>query len=107
MTDKPNPDDFSVNEREGEYSALIQMDGTIRVLIKADSQEEAEAKANKITDDIAEGIEIAELDEVDNISVAYCKKAARMFRVTRNGVKMQVNRLEIGDLPREPDERGF
>lgn len=107
MTSQPNPADFSVNDRPREYVVRINVEGVIRRTIKANSQEEADALAEKIGDDIAAERETVELDEVDEARVAYCGRAHPMYRVTRNGEKYQVSRLEPGDLPREPDERGF
>jgi hypothetical protein len=107
MTDQPNPADFSVNDRPREYEVRIRIEGEIRRTIKADSLEEAEAQAEKIAEDIAEDRETAELDEVDDVEVADCRRAKPMFRVMRDSAKMQVSRLSPGDLPREPDERGF
>lgn len=107
MTDQPNPADFSVNSRPGEYEIRIRVEGEIRRTIKAGSLEEAEAQAEKIADDIAEDREAAELDDVEDVEVASCSRARPMFRVMRDGKPFQVSRLNPGDLPREPDERGF
>ena len=107
MTDKPNPADFSVNDKPREYTVCLLIEGEVRRTIKADSLEEAEAQAEKIADDIAEGRETAELDEVDDVQVSSCHRSRPLFRVMRHGKPMQVSRLEPGDLPREPDDRGF
>lgn len=107
MTETPNPADFSVNEKPGEYEVRIHVEGYIVRTICADSQEDAEAKAEDIADDIAEDREIAELDEVDDIEVHSCRRPRPMFRVTRDGKASQVSHLRAGDIPREPDERGF
>jgi hypothetical protein len=95
---------FSVKEREGEYYATFHVEGEIRVQIKASSKEDAQAKAEAMLEDDDFG---QELDEVTNADVSYVWKAQPMYRVTRDGEKMQVSRLEAGDEPREPDERGF
>ena len=107
MTDQPNPADFSVNDKPREYDVRIRIAGEMRMTIQADSLEEAEAQAEKIADDIAEDRETAELDEVDNVEVASCRRAQPMFRVMRDGKAYQVSHLAPGDLPREPDDRGF
>ena len=107
MTEQPNPADFSENDKPREYEVRIRIEGEIRRTIKADSLEEAEAQAEKIADDIAEDRETAELDEVDNVEVASCRRARPMFRVMRDGKVYQVSHLAPGDLPREPDDRGF
>ena len=52
MTEQPNPADFSVNDKPGEYEVRIRIEGEIRRTIKADSLEEAEAQAEKIADAI-------------------------------------------------------
>lgn len=107
MTEQPNPTDYSVNERPREYEVRIHVEGVISRTIKADSQEEANALAEKIEDDIAEERDAVELDEVYETRSIYCRRANPMYRVTRDGKKYQVSRLSPGDLPREPDERGF
>lgn len=107
MTDKPNPADFSVNDKPREYDVCIRVEGEIRRKVMADSKAEAEALAESLADDIAEDREVAELDEVDDIKVMSCRRATPLFRVTRDGRPYQVSRLSAGDLPREPDERGF
>ena len=107
MADQPNPADFSVNDKPCEYVVRIRIEGEVCRTIKADSLEEAEAQAERIADDIAEDRETAELDEVNDVAVDDCRRATPMFRVLRNGRKYQVSRLSPGDLPREPDERGF
>lgn len=107
MTDQPNPSDFSVDDKPGEYEVRIHIKGEIFRTIKANSLEDAEAQAEKIAYDIAEDRETAELDEVDDVEVSSCRRAAPMFRVTRDGRPYQVSRLAPGDTPREPDERGF
>ena len=40
MTEQPNPADFSVNDKPGEYEVRIRIEGEIRRTIKADSLEE-------------------------------------------------------------------
>ena len=107
MNNQLNPADFSVNDKPREYEVRIRIEGEMRMTIKADSLEEAEAKAEKFADDIAEDRETAELDEVEEVEVASCRRARPMFRVMRDGKACQVSRLSPGDLPREPDERGF
>ena len=107
MTDQPNPDDFSVDEKPREYEIRIRVEGEIHRTIEADSQEQAEAMAGKIEDDIFEDKYGAEVDEIDDVRVVYCRRARPMFRVIRDGQKMQVSHLGAGDVPREPDERGF
>ena len=107
MTDKPNPADFSVNDKPREYEVRIRVTGEIRRTIKADSLEDAEVQAERIADDIAEDREAAELDEVEDVDIASCSRARPLFRVLRDGKPFQVSHLSPGDLPRNPDERGF
>lgn len=103
-TTAPNPADFSVNERPNEYEVRFAIRGEVRLTINAGSKEEAQQKAQAMLDDEDFGLE---LDGVDEARVDYVWKSQRMFRVTRDGKAMQVSRLDAGDLPREPDERGF
>lgn len=107
MTDKPNPADFSVDERPREYDVVISIKGTMRTKIMAESLDEAKAMAEQFADDIAEDREPADIDDVDDVSVYFGRKIPPMFRVLRDGKPYKVSRLEPGDLPREPDERGF
>jgi hypothetical protein len=104
MTEAPNKADFIVDERPGEYEATFSVSGTIRVTVKAESQHEAEAKAEAMTEEEEFGLE---LDEADEVSVTWVSRPLPMFLVTRDGKKMKVSRLQPGDLPRQPDERGF
>ncbi|OCP36764.1 hypothetical protein [Ensifer sp. LC163] len=104
MTDLPNKADFIADERPGEYEATFEVRGTIRVTIKAESLQEAEAKAEVMAEDDEFGLE---LDEADEVSVNWVSRPLPMFLVTRDGRKMKVSRLQPGDVPRQPDERGF
>jgi len=96
--------EFSVNERQDEYQVTFRVRGTIHLEIKASSLEEAKEKARSMCEDENFGLELDEADEVD---VDFVRKSPPMYRVTREGRKMQVSRLLSGDEPREPDERGF
>lgn len=107
MTDqgtKPNPADFSVNEKEGEFNIMFTVTGTVRTTIQAADLAEARQKAREMAD--ADDFDL-DLDEADSVDVSHVYKSARMFRVTREGGKVQTSHLQPGDLPREPDERGF
>lgn len=104
MAETPNKADFIADERPGEYEATFEVRGTIRLTIKAASQEEAEAKAETMTEDDEFGLE---LDEADEVTVNWVSRPLPMYLVTRDGKKMKVSRLQSGDLPRQPDERGF
>lgn len=103
---KPNPSDFSCNERPRDYTAIINVRGTIRVSIQADSQEDAQRQAETEADRMEkEGY--VEIDDIDELEVYRTYKDPPMYRVTREGKPMQVSRLDAGDTPRAPDERGF
>lgn len=102
MTDAPNPADFSRNDKPGEYTATIEVRGTISVRIKAESQEGAQRQAEAEL----EGIEregYVEIDSIDDIEISRVTKDRPMYRVTREGKPMQVSHLQPGDLPRDPD----
>ena len=77
------------------------------VTIFADSKEDAERQAEEMADEIAEGDDCPELDEVDDVDVAYVAKRGPLYLIDRNGQNMQASWLEAGDKPRQPDERGF
>ncbi len=103
-TIKPDAANFSVNEKEGEFNAMFTVTGTVRMTIHAADLAEAKRKAREMAE--GENFEV-DLDEADSVTVDHVYKTPRMYRVTRDGGKMQVSRLEPGDLPRQPDERGF
>ena len=100
----PNPADFSVNERPREYMVRVDVSGEILLTIEADSLEDAKAKAEEQLEAEDFGLE---LDEVHDASIGYAWKSKPMYRVLRDGKKTQTSWLQAGDLPREPDERGF
>ncbi|MDX0009193.1 hypothetical protein GOB40_21175 [Sinorhizobium meliloti] len=104
MSELTNKADFVADERPGEYEATFEVRGTIRVTIKAESLEEAEAKAEAMAEDEEFGLE---LDDTDEVSVTWVSRPLPMYLVTRDGKKMKVSRLQLGDVPRQPDERGF
>jgi hypothetical protein len=107
MTDKPNSNDFSVNAKPRDYEVTIGITGSMRVTIQADSEDHAKRLAKEMADRLSEDMAEVDLDELDDVSVDYIRKTPPMYRVTRDGQKMQVSNLKPGDLPREPDERGF
>ena len=107
MTDKPNSSDFSVNAKPREYKVTIGISGSMSVTIQADSEEHAERLAEDLADKLAEGVLDVELDDLGDVAVDDIRKTPPMYRVTRDGQKMQVSRLLSSDLPRDPDERGF
>lgn len=106
MSDKPNPSDFSCNERDGEYTVYVRASGRISLNIKAvdehDCRRQAEAEIAKMEQD-----GFIELDDIDLMEVWRIHKDPRMYRVIRDGQPMQVSVLEPGDLPRPADPRGF
>jgi hypothetical protein len=106
MSEAMDHTDFAQNMREGEYTALINVSGTISISIKAESQEDAQRQAMAEVERI-EKERYAELDQIDDIELGHVRKDRPMFLVTRDGRAMQVSHLAPGDLPREPDERGF
>jgi hypothetical protein len=107
MDDKPNPADFSVDERPREYKISLRIEGEIVRTIKADSVEQAREIAEAMADKIADGQGEAELDEVYDVLVSDAYKTKPMYLVTRDGQAMKVTYLRPGDIPRQPDERGF
>lgn len=106
MNDIPDKSLFSVNERDGEYTARISIRGTISMPIKAASKAEAEAKARAEVDKLWDD-GFVEVDDIDQMEVSWVTKDPPMYRVTRDGKSMQVSHLDPGDTPRVPDERGF
>lgn len=107
IIDAPNPTDFSRNEKPREYTAEIEVRGTISIRIEADSQEDAQRQAEAELEKM-EKDGCVEIDAIDEIDVRRVTKDRPMYRVTREGRTMQVSHLQAGDVPREPDpERGF
>lgn len=104
MNDKPNPEDFSADERPGEYRVRFHVRGTIETTIDASSLEEARAKAEAMVEDEDSCLE---LDSADDVDIAYVHREPKRYRMIRGGKKIQATWLEPGDLPREPDEHGF
>jgi hypothetical protein len=103
----PNPADFSRNDKPMEYTAEIEVRGTISIGIKANSQEDAQRQAEAELERMEEEEHI-EIDRIDEVDLRRVTKDRPMYRVTRDGKLMQVSHLQPGDLPREPDpERGF
>jgi len=105
---KPDESLFSINERDGEYYAEFEVRGRITVRIKAESLDAAKTQADSEEDKLWDesGDEVI-LDEVEDVRCAHVAKERRLFRVIRDGKPSQVSWLQDGDLPREPDERGF
>lgn len=103
----PNHADFSRNDKPKEYTAEIEIRGTISIRIEADSQEDAQRQADAELERIEkEGY--VEIDGIDEIDLRRVTKDRPMYRVTREGKPMQVSHLQPGDLPRDPDpDRGF
>ncbi len=96
--------DFLKNERPNEYEARFSVSGELCVDITASSLEEAKQKAKAMMDNEEFGYDI---EEVNDVRLNHVWKKPVMFLVTRDGRKMQVSRLDDGDLPRQPDQDGF
>lgn len=104
---KPNPSDFSVNERKGEYFAYVEVTGRFRFTCKAESLEDAQKQLEaEIATFETEPFDI-QLDEADEITATAVRSEAPMYRVWEDGQKLQVSRLTEKHTPRQPDERGF
>lgn len=99
----PNPADFSLNEKPGEYTAEVEVRGTVSIRIKAESQEDAQRKAEAELERMEEEGFI-EIDDLYHIDLRRVTKDRPMYRVTREGKHMLVSHLQPGDLPRDPDE---
>lgn len=103
----PNPADFSLNEKPGDYTATFEVSGTISFHIKADSQEDAQRQAEAELERI-ENDSYVEINSIDEADLRRVTKDRAMYRVMREGKAMQVSHLQPGDLPREPDDKyGF
>jgi len=104
MTDTPDPTAFSANEKPREFDVVFRVSGTVRMTIEADDKDDARRKAEAMIDDSRQDWSDIDAEEID---INYVAKSPTMYRVLRDGKKFQVSRLLPGDLPREPDERGF
>lgn len=103
----PDPSQFSVNERSGEYFANVNVRGTFRLTVKADSIEEARKKVEAEIDNLELNPIDVQLDDIDEIEAPHVQSEPKMYRVWDGDKKMQVSRLTDTYTPREPDERGF
>lgn len=101
---KPDPTLFSVNERPREWLVQVRITGALTLPIQADSEEEAEKKADAIIS--ANDFE-PDLDEIDEADIRGVYKSPPLYRALRDGEKIQTSHLQPGDQPREPDDRGF
>jgi hypothetical protein len=99
--------EFSVNEQAGKYYATLKISGTMRVEIDAESIEDARDQAETKADKVSEDIFDIEIDYVDDVDVYHVQAKPKMYRVMSEGKKMQVIRLDETCTPRDPDERGF
>lgn len=103
----PNPDDFRRNEKANEYEVRFAVRGEITETLTAASPEEAREKARQREREILDETFGRVLDAFQDVRVAGVYKSRPMFLVLRDGQPMQTTHLHPGDLPREPDERGF
>jgi hypothetical protein len=101
-TDTPNPTDFSSNDKPREYTAEIEVRGTVSIRIEAESLEDAQRQAEADLEKMEKNGYV-EVDGIDEIDVRRVTKDRPMYRVTREGKPMQVSHLHPGDLPRDPD----
>ena len=99
-----NETDFLTKSRPHEYEVRVRVQGEIHTTIKAESVEDAKAKAHEMIQDDEFCLD---LHEVTDAEVDHVWKSPDMFLVTREGRAMQVSRLQDGDIPRQPNERGF
>ena len=97
---------FKVNRREGEFDVRFRVEGEVSRTIKAASLSEAKIKAQEMVED-EDGDDLLELDEIHDARVDWVSQKPDMYLVARGGRKMQVSHIQEGDLPRDPDERGW
>ena len=107
MTDKAlDPAAFSKVEFPGVYLVEIEVRGYITVEVTAESKEAAREQAGEIVDGW-EDDGYPDIDQVWHTSVWETYQKPGLYRILRDGKPFQVSRLTPGDLPREPNERGF
>ncbi len=96
---------FKVNPQEGQYIVRVDVEGYVEIDLTADSEDAARAEVEEMIgrDDDC----IAEIEEITIATISRVRKKPKMYLVLRDGAKMQTSHLEPGDLPREPDDRGF
>jgi hypothetical protein len=107
MTNSPDPAKLSFNENPDKYRATIKVVGYVTVDIKAESLAAANKLAAAKAGEMEDSQDIDYLDEVEEVEVSYIYKRPDMYRVLRDGLPIQTSQLRVGDLPRDPDERGF
>ena len=101
----PDPADFSVNEKKGEFEVVLYFTGTVRTTVSAADEEAARTQAAVLLKEYKD--EGVELDEIEAGRVERCRASRPMYLVTRDGGPMQVSHLQPGDLPRQPTASGF
>lgn len=95
---------FYVDYYEGEFEARFDVRGTVTRSIKAPDIKAAQEAAWDMAEDEDDFLEI---DDVDDLRIVGVAPRTPRYLVARDGQKMRVSRLQDGDAPREPDERGF
>jgi hypothetical protein len=95
---------FRKDTYPGEFEARFSVRGSVTRRIKAASAKEAEDAAWAMIEDEDDFLEV---DEADDVRLDGIAPRTPMYLITRDGKSMRVSRLQEGDEPREPDERGF
>ena len=96
---------FKKKPWDGFYRVRVEFSGECWLDVKAETENEAKEKAQKIIDE-------NELDvvgtDIEDVKITSARKSPEMFLVKRNGTNVIcVSHLQEGDEPRDFDEHGF
>jgi hypothetical protein len=80
----PNPADFSVNEKLGEYRVCVEFSGEVMLTISAGDSAAARAEADKL---LAAGDFDLAPEDFSELEIISVRPAAPMYRVLRGGQK--------------------
>lgn len=102
---RPDPSKFHYYDRPQEFIVNLRVSGTASLTIRAETHEDAEAKAWEIIerDDFE-----ADLEDCDDVVInCISKSPTRMYLITRpeSPSTTGTSKLLPGDLPVEPDQR--
>lgn len=94
---------FTVDQKEGLWDVWIEVRAKWPEYVAATTAEEARAKVAALI--ASNSIDAA--TEPDDFEIVSVVPQPPLYRVLRDGRAMQVSHVEPGDLPREPNRRGF
>lgn len=110
MADHPQKDRFHKHDKSGEFIVTVEVRGLVSIRLSASSIEDARNVGRDRADTMLEQAEdgtMPDLDDVESIELHHVSQCPDMYSVRRDGKDMQVSSLELNDVPRDLDKRGF